>query len=97
MSDKHIFEAARNAAAELRGLQHGEVPTPRVTFEPSERQALDAEAAENLVSMTFKSRSGSTQPHIVTLHADGSVTCTCPASNPCWGSLAFRKVKGLYG
>lgn len=85
------------ARRELEQLQRQEVPTPRVTFEPSERMALEAEAAEQLVSMTFMSRSNNARPHIVTLHLDGSVICTCPASGPCWGTLAFRRVKGLYG
>jgi len=85
--------------AELRALSLGldqQPPTPRVTFEPSERGVLASDVAERLVSMTFLSRSNNVQPHIVTLHVDSSVTCTCPASTPCWATTAFRKVKGLY-
>lgn len=98
IKDMAAIAAARTLAAqrELEGLQHGEVPTPRVTFEHGDRQPLDEKSAENLVSMTFKSRSGSTQPHIVTVHVDDSVSCTCPASNPCWATLAFRRVRGMY-
>lgn len=73
-----------------------EMTTPLVTLEPAERKALDADAALQLISMTFRSRSSNPQPHIVTLRpSDGVTSCTCESHALCWAQKAFRQVRGM--
>lgn len=93
---KDSFERA-SAQRELMRLSRGET-TPLVTPEPVEREILDDDAAKQLISMTFVSRTEGRQvPHIVTKHFGGTLACTCQA-NPehgCWATKAFKRVAGI--
>ena len=98
------LDEARQELERLRNLDpdrnsydgsRDEMTTPRVVFEPAERRPMGDWESTHLISMTFKSRSENSMPHIVTRHFDGSVSCTCQAHNPCWGVKAFKQVAGI--
>lgn len=82
------------AQEELERLQRGE-PTPLVSIEPAERLPLDEEAAKQLISMTFVSRTGGIRPHIVVAHFGNELTCSCQSTSPCWAIAAYKRVAGI--
>lgn len=87
---------------ELEALRRGEfdlpvvrsTPAPAVRPEPGVREPLDEEAADHLVSMTFRSRTDNQQPHVVSVGYDGVVYCTCRATHACWAVKAFTALTG---
>lgn len=67
---------------------------PLVSIPITDSEALSADEAKNLVSMTFMSRTTHTRPHVVSVGFDGMVWCICQSTTPCWGIKAFCRLTG---